>query len=153
MDLLEDALDAERHHRHDPEQSEDDRRVAREQPGQQEQATCCLDSSQRKANGVLTENERRNKKPVRGRGGDQGNAERDPERERACLRIALQRADRLRLGHAMLDQIGDPSRTDRHKECGDDRPAEEKPVLGRMRPRIGEPLDVQEDSGEEGPHR
>src|SRR5207237_10190589 len=56
VDLLEDALDAERHHRHDPEQSEDDRRVAREQPDQQEQATCCFDSSQREANGVLTEN-------------------------------------------------------------------------------------------------
>ena len=34
VDLLEDALDAERHHRCDPEESEEDRRVPREQPGQ-----------------------------------------------------------------------------------------------------------------------
>ena len=34
VDLLEDALDAERHHRHDSKQREDDRCVPREQPSQ-----------------------------------------------------------------------------------------------------------------------
>jgi len=132
VDLLEDALDAERHHRHYSKKREDDRRVPREQPSQYEEATGCLDRPERDADGVVVEHERGDEEPVRGSSCEQRQAERDTEGERPRLRVALKRADRLRLGHAMLDEVRHASRPDRQEERTDHRQAQEKAVLGRV---------------------
>ena len=78
------------------------------------------------------EYKRRDEKPVRGNCGEESDAERDAERERPGLRVALQRADRLRFGHAMLDEVRHAGRSDRQDESCDHRRAQQNGVLGRV---------------------
>jgi hypothetical protein len=151
--LLEDALDAEGHHRHDTEPREHEGRVACEEAGENEEAAEHLDGPQRDARRIVIENQRGDEEPI-GRGrGEEPDAERDTECERSGVSEPLERTDRLRLRHTVLDEVGDPGCRDRDHERGDHLPAQKQLVLGRMRARVREPLDVGEDAHDEGRHR
>src|SRR5258706_1223014 len=153
VDLLEDVLDAERDHRDDPEEREHDRHVSREKPSEQEQSARHLHRSQRDTDRIAVEDERGHEEPIRGGGGDEREAKADAKRKRTSLGVALKRAEPVRLGNAVLYQVGDTGGAQCEEERGDDRQAEEASVLRRMQPWIGEPLDVGEDADDEWRHR